>query len=230
MADETQVETAVTEQNASKPAPATPEQKPVDVESLKSAAYEQAKRELQSAKDREVASLHRQYQEREAKLRAKARSRLAQHDEGAATALDYELENESVLDEARAIVQQQKAKEDSARAANDIADVYGLKGNDPRLLGATSWDDFRAKAKAAAAEDVRKEREAAKAAEDERARKAVDRQIASGELNTLDIKPSGAVKATLEDEYKRELAKIPRGQVKALTELKFKYRKKGLAI
>lgn len=194
MADET-VETVATESVQTPPSNPTPATTPtpVDVESLKAAAKEEARRELQAAKDREVANLHKQYQEREAKIRSKARTRLARHDENEASALDYELANESVLEEARAIVEQQRAKDESQRRANDIASVYGLKGSDPRLLGASSWDEFHAKAKAAAADDYRKEREAAKAAEEARARKAVDSQIESGELSSLDIKPRGAV-------------------------------------
>lgn len=192
------VESDAAQQPPSTPTPAITAPTPVDVDALKARAKEEARREAQSAKDREIASLHQQYQARERALRAKARTRLARHDEGEAAQLDSELENESVIEQARAIVQRETATQESRRTANEIADVFGLRGDDPRLLNATDWTDFRTKAKAAAADDARKEREAAKQAEEVKARKVVDQRVDSGELSALDIKPSGASRQNAE--------------------------------
>lgn len=193
MAEDTQVETAVTEQApsapASTPAPATtPPQ--VDVDSLKATLKEEVRRELQSTKDKEVVNLHKQYQERERVIREQAKARLARHDENDASQFDRDMESMTVVDQARAIVQQQAAAESSRRQANDIAEVFGLKGNDPRLMDCSSWDEFRDKAKKAAAEDRRKELETERLRESEAARKATDVRVASGELGTLDVSPA----------------------------------------
>jgi len=213
--DETKVETEVMEQPAQTPAsnppPATTPTP--DIEALKAAAKEEARREAQSAKDREIANLHRQYQEREAALRTKARQRLARHDENDAAQLDSELANETLLSEARAIVHRDTAERESRQTANEIAEIYGLKGNDPRLAYAASWEDFRAKAKAAAADDARKEREAVKQAELERERKKVDARVDSGELSGLELKPTGAVKQT-EESLVAQLTELQRSPTK----------------
>ena len=195
------------------------------------AAAEKARREAQAAKDREVAALHRHYQNQLKATKQAARTRLqdlgddqvdeweqyAQRDEKAA-AFD-QLQSEAAL------------AAESQRMANDVAETFGLQGNDPRLSGAQTWVEFRTKAKAAAAADAKAEREAE--AERERAArtKSADARLASGELDTLS--PGNATGAPSADalmkEYRAKL-KTMQGDVDRIAKLQLEYRKKGLSI
>ena len=173
---------------ASTPANAVPATPPADVDKLVKAAVAQAQREAQASKDREQARLHRQYQQQIKQLTQAATARLKNAGDEQADAWEGQIE---VLQKARAYddgqAEQAQWQQWYAYVA-DIAVGYGLAPDDARLAGATSADDLKARAKAALAEDVEKERKRL-LEEDRKARKAAaDQQVESGNLSVV---PSG---------------------------------------
>lgn len=236
---EQMVETAVKEQGApvSAPAPATPTTQP-DLEALKSAAKQEALREAQSAKDREIARLHQQYQQRERTLLTKVKGTLKASGFENADQLEQQLAAESELGEYRALKNQQAAQAASLAHGEglirDIAENYEIKipANDPRLWGEPfdNWDQFRERVRSLARAEVAARRAAEKAAQETSTREAVDTRLTSGELTTLGGVPAGGRKsdAAVQDEYQKKLKQV-QGNVDAIVQLKREYRKKGLA-
>ena len=200
---EDMIETAASEQEtpASTPAPAIPTPQP-DLEALKAALMEEVRREAQSTKDREIARLHQQYQQRERTLLEKVKGTLKTAGYEDADRLEQQLAAESDLDEFRAMKGQMAAQQASFSYGEglirDIADNYEVKlaANDPRLWGEPfdNWDQFKERVRAVAKQEVAAKRAAEKAAQEAERRDAVDARVTSGELATLGGVPAGAVK------------------------------------
>lgn len=225
MTDE--VETTNTEQAApvSNGVPATTQAND-DLETRVKAAEEKARREAQSAKDREIAQLHQTYQQQLSGVKGAAKRRLKTLGDQNPDDFEHEANDEAGRAEYMAWKQTQAAQQASIKQANEIASVFGLKGDDPRLLNAISWDEFREKAKRAAAEDARKEREAELQAEQEKQRKAANARVNSGELQTLQVNsaPTLGKDATTEQiiQQLETLQRNPVANLKKIKELRAK--------
>ena len=237
---EQMVETPVTEPvvSASTPAPATPATQP-DIEALRSAAKDEARREAQSAKDREIARLHQTYQQREKALLSKVKGTLQSAGYEDADRLEQQLVAESELEEYRAMKSQQAAKASSQSYGEgliqDIADRYEVKipKNDPRLWDEPfeNWDQFKERIRELAKTEVAAKRAAEKEKMEGERREAVDTRLASGELNTLGGAPSGTPSGNqLDEKYKKEMYAV-RGKGNMVgRDIKDKYRKLGVEV
>lgn len=222
------VETTATEQTASNPVPATTAAPAPDVEKIEKAAYNRAMREAQSKHDQQTARLHKEYQARERELKLAAAARLQK--------AGYE--PETVFGDVEVLQKARQFDELSAQAAQasewesyvgGVAEAYGLTASDARLQGAVSAQDLQAKAKAAMQADAGKAKEEALKEARVVQNKAAEKQIASGELETLGGAPGGQVRTDLMGEYKKALAKVA-GNIQAVTKLQTEYRKKGLKL
>ena len=198
MADQPTVET--TPQDApqepqgsppSAPVPATPATP--DVDRLLAERLENERRKWQAGKDREIAQLRRQQQEREQMLVARVQGTLGQHDQEAAAALPQQFAQDAEVADALALKRSMDEQQTAWAEAAQNAAVYGLKAEDPRLYPAPTWDVFHENARKAMAEDVAKERERLKAQSATEAKKSADAQIASGQLATLGGAPAAPV-------------------------------------
>lgn len=228
MADEVETTTPAAE-TAAPPVPATPATP--DVDALVKAAEEKTRREAQAAKDREVARLHQEYQQKLKAEREQATARMRQLGDKDA---DGWAAQTDVLDKARKY-EQIEAEAQRVQAWNDyaatVAKAYGLDPSDKRLANPASADDFVEKARKAMAEDVDSERKKLleKAADEKR--RATDARIASGELDTLGGKPAGgAGTGDVWKDYQQELA-ANRGKGNAVgAKIRAKYRELGLNV
>lgn len=203
-----------------------------DTDALVKAAAEKARREAQAAKDREVAALHRHYQNQLKVTKQAARARLTDLGDENVDAWEQYAERDEKAAAYDAMQAEAALLAESQRMANDIADTFGLKGDDPRLSGAQTWDEFRTKAKSAAAQDARAEREREAAEERDKQRKQADARLASGELDTLSpgVSVGTPDQATvLEREYRAKL-KTMQGDVDRIAKLQLEYRRKGLRL
>lgn len=191
-------------QTGGQTAPATPP-KSYSEEDVKSAA-DKARREAQTSKDKEVARLHQSYQERIRQTVGKATKVLEQHGVKDTAQVEQAFVDDIELDEYRAWKQQAAAQastfEYGTGIIKDIAARYEveLDVNDQTLWqAAENWDVFTERVRKTANDKARTAREAARAAEDDDRRKAVDSRVASGSLDTLQVTPAGA--ASAEDEF-----------------------------
>lgn len=224
MADETKVETATQDAQTpaatpppapSTPAPAgaaapatTPTPKTYTDDDVK-AAVAQTRREAQIAKDREVARLHQQYQQKLQQTVGKTREALAQAGVRDTAAVEKDMIDGMELEEYRAWKQQSAASqatfEYGTGIIQDIAARFEVEidPNDPALwVPSNSWQEFTDRVRKAATEKAKAAREAEKAKEDAARTKATDARVASGSLDTLDVTPAGATAGASEfDNY-----------------------------
>lgn len=204
--------------------PATP-----DPEAIAKAARDAALREAQSAKDREIANVHKHYQSLLKGQRETAKSRLRELGDRDAEAFDRVLELEQKAQQFDAIATQAEQARQWEAYVGEIAKAYGLTASDPRLNGATSAEHLVSLAKNAMAEDARAERERIRTEEESKRRKAVDERVSSGSLETLGTgTPASGATRDLEADYKKEMlgargkgATVGRG-------IRDKYRELGL--
>ena len=178
-------------------APATPA-KSYSEEDVKS-AVDKARREAQISKDKETVRLHQSYQERLRKTVGKAAQVLEQHGVKDTGQVEQAFVDDIELEEYRAWKQQASAQSATfdygKEIISDIAARYEveLDVNDPVLWQtAENWDVFKERVRKAANDKVKIARDAARAAEEEARRKAVDSRVASGSLDTLNVTPAGA--------------------------------------
>lgn len=216
-------ETASNQKPASTPVPATqPDPDPNDPRIQR--LVREAEARVQQAKDRELAETHRRYQERERGLKQRVRDGMTPEE---AQRLESEMSDQADLADYRAWKAQQAALQESQAMANQVASAFGLRGDDPRLQGAASWDDFREKCKKALADDNRQAREAeaaaARQAEQGEARAALPGAASLG-ASPSPLKPG---QSTLRAEYEKELARA-QGNPERIVEIKWRYREKGL--
>lgn len=197
------------------------------------AAREQARREAQADKDKEIARLHREQQQRERQLTESSQRRSQAYAQAVQSKTDPALAMQAVdvwekaqqYDAWQAQQQQQQAWSDYV---SQSAQAAGLDPTDMRLAGATSAIDLASKIAAAARADERAAREKERQKAEEAERKALDDRVNSGNLDTLTGAPAGG--ANLEEQYKKEvLANRGKGSA-VLRDIKDKYRKKGLNV
>jgi len=219
------VETTAQEAQPSNTVPATPAP---NLDEQVKAAVENARREAQAQKDREVARLHKEYQEREKHIRQQAVGRLKEAGDDNADAWDRYLDTEGKAAAYDVLQQQREAERAWETWVAHTADAHGLDPADPRLRGAESAQDLLAKARKAMTEDAASERKRLREEADAKAKERLDGAIGDGNMNVMTGQPAGA--RSLEAEYKAALAKIPRGQIMAITKLQSEYRKKGLKL
>ena len=205
-------------------APATP-----DTDTILENKRNQWLAEWNQSKDRELAKVHQQYQAREKALRSQARQRLEQVGDEDAQAWE---QGQAINEKAQAYdAMQQQAQ--AWQAWNDytaqIASAYGLETNDPRLGNAQDAEQLVSAAKKAMADDAKAEKKQLKAEATQNKKAALDKKVASGELDSLSGVPAGKV-GDLRDQYERAKKDVRRGNVLGHTELRVKYRKLGLEI
>ena len=205
-------------------APATP-----DTDTILENKRNQWLAEWNQSKDRELAKVHQQYQAREKALRSQARQRLEQVGDTDAGAWE---QNQALSDKAQAydaMQQQAQAWQAWNSYTAQIASAYGLKANDPRLGNAQNAEQLVSVAKKAMADDAQAEKKQLKAEVTQKKKAALDKKVASGELDSLSGAPAGKV-GDLRDQYERAKKDVRRGNVLGHTELRVKYRKLGLEI
>ena len=181
-------------------APATPTPQPVeDFEKRLNDTLSKKQKEWQASKDRELANVHRTYQERIRQTVGKAAKVLEQHGVKDSAQVEQAFVDDIELDEYRAWKQQAAAQastfEYGTGIIKDIAQRFEveLDMNDPTLWQASdNWDVFTERVRKAANDKVKLAREAQQAAEAEAKRKAVDSRVAGGSLDTLSVTPAGA--------------------------------------
>ncbi len=183
--------------SAPPPVPATTPP-PAETDALVKAAEEKVRRELQAIKDREVARLHQQYQQRERALKSEAAARLKQAGDEGAGDWEKNLEVRQKADAFDALTAEQQQWQAWWGHVADVATSYGLQPTDTRLTGAQSSQELHNLAKQALAEDVKKERARLLAEAEDKRRAAADGVVASGALDTLSGAPAPVVKETTE--------------------------------
>ena len=185
--------------------------------------------EWNQSKDRELAKVHQQYQNRERTIRQQARERL--EEVGDTDAEGWE--NYQHLTDKAAAYDSMQQQASAWQAWNDhvgqVASAYGLKGEDPRLANAESADDLVTKAKSAMAQDAKEERAKAKEEATTTKRERLEQRAASGDLDSLSGLPAGAT-GDLRQQYDRAKSQVRRGNTIGHTELRQKFRKLGLDI
>lgn len=205
----TAVPTPQVETPASVPAtPAAPAPKTYTEDEVK-AALERTKREAQSAGDREVARVHRSYQQKFQQTVGKTREALTQAGVRNVAEVEQDMIDGMELEEYRAWKQQSAAQAATLQYGTgiiqDIAARFEVEidPNDPALwVASSSWDEFTDRVRKAATEKVKAAREAEKAKEDAAKTKATDARVASGSLDTLGVTPAGATAGASEfDNY-----------------------------
>lgn len=212
------------------PAPVdAPVEAPADTKVVSEDQRNQLLAQWNQSKDRELARVHQQYQAREKALRSQARHRLEQVGDEDAGAWEQQ---QALTDKAQAYdAMQQQAH--AWQAWNDytvqIASAYGLKANDPRLGNAQNAEQLVSVAKKAMADDAKAEKKQLKDEATQTKKAALDKKVASGELDSLSGAPVGKV-GDLRDQYERAKKKVRRGNVLGHTEIRQKYRKLGLDI
>ena len=185
--------------------------------------------EWNQSKDRELAKVHQQYQQREQGIRQQARQRLEQV--GDPDAANWE--QQQALGEKAAAYDAMQQQAQAWQAWNDytvqIATAYGLKANDARLGNAQNAEQLVSQAKNAMAEDAKADRKRIRDEETQTKKDALAKKAASGDLDSLSGAPAGKV-GDLRDQYERAKKGVRRGNTIAHTELRVKYRKLGLDI
>ena len=202
---------------------------PTNTETVLAEQRNQLLSQWNQSKDRELARVHQQYQAREHALRSQARQRLEQVGDEDAGAWE---QHQALSDKAQAydaMQQQAQAWQAWNSYTAEIASAYGLKANDPRLGQAQNAQQLVASAKKAMADDAKSDRDRVKEAETTKKKAALDKKVASGELDSLSGAPAGKV-GDLRDQYERAKKDVRRGNVLGHTELRVKYRKLGLEI
>jgi len=185
--------------------------------------------EWNQSKDRELAKVHQQYQARERALRAQARQRLEQVGDEDAQAWEQQQAISEKAQAYDAMQQQAQAWQAWNSYTAEVASAYGLEATDPRLGNAQNADELVSAAKKAMAEDAKAERTRIKEEAAAEKKAALDKKVASGELDSLSGAPAGKV-GDLRDQYERAKKNVRRGNVLKHTELRQKYRKLGLDI
>ena len=205
-------------------APATP-----DTDTILENKRNQWLAEWNQSKDRELAKVHQQYQARERALRSQARQRLEQVGDEDAQAWE---QGQAINEKAQAydaMQQQAQAWQAWNSYTAEVASAYGLETTDARLGNAQNADELVSAAKKAMAEDAKAEKKQLKAEATAQKKAALDKKVASGELDSLSGAPAGKV-GDLRDQYERAKKDVRRGNVLGHTELRVKYRKLGLDI
>lgn len=172
------------------PSPAPASKPPVDVDALVKAAREEARREAQASKDRELAQVHKTYQQRERALRDQAVSRLKGAGDTSAEAWDQQVETLTKAQQFDAIQQQASEWQAWNGYVAQIAQAYRLDPADKRLQGATDAQDLQARASKAMQDDVAVERKTLLTQAQAAKTAAVDAKVAAGELDTLGGAPA----------------------------------------
>ncbi len=169
--------------------PATP-----DFEAEVNRRVEQKRRELQAAKDRELAAIRRQQQAHTQALIQQAQAQVAQYSPEAAAALPQAFVEQAELAEYRAGKEAAQAAEADRVKTQEIVESYGLKFEDPRLWQnpPDSWAALHAVCKNLLAQDARAERQRLKEEAEAEARAQVDGHVQSGALTTLTAAPAGS--------------------------------------
>jgi len=185
--------------------------------------------EWNQSKDRELARVHQQYQARERTLRSQARQRLEQVGDTDAAAWEQSHAMSEKAQAYDAMQQQAQAWKAWTDYSNQIASAYGLQANDSRLANAQNAEQLVSVAKKAMADDAKAEKKRLKDEATQKKKAALDKKVASGELDSLSGAPAGKV-GDLRDQYERAKKDVRRGNVLGHTELRQKYRKLGLDI
>lgn len=209
---------------------ATPTPKTYSEAEVKAAA-EQARREVQAAKDRETAKLHRDYQAQLRATKQAATQTLAQ--QGVENPQEWERSldvwSKAQMYDQYTAEQQQLAEWNGY--VSQAATQAGLDPSDARLQGATDAVDLAAKIAKAAKEDARKELEAEKLKLKAEEQAAMAAQVASGQLHVLSGAPaSGGPSTSTADKYKQEMLAARGKGREAILAIKEKYRKAGVDV
>lgn len=237
MTDNTQVETTGAESPASQPAPtsntvpATSSAPSGGVDLNDPTVQAAIAREAQRQKDKELAKVHKQYQEQIRSVRGAAKTRLSQLGDQHADDWDQYLEVQQKAMQYDAVQAEAQQWAQWSGYVESVASAYGLKGSDPRLTSAQTAEQVVELAKAAMAEDARAERERIKREAEQAERQRVDSKVASGALDTLGagvpVAPNS--EAALRREYEAKLKPL-QGNVDAIYKLQREYRTKGLQL